>query len=128
MKKVAGSLRLDLAQYRGLAAFAQFGSDLDDATRRQLTRGERMVELLKQGQYVPMAVEDQVIVIWAGSNGFLDPLPVAAVKKYESEFLAFVHKDYPDVALTIKSKGQLTPEIEPKLKEACTRFSGMFKP
>jgi F-type H+-transporting ATPase subunit alpha len=128
MKKVAGSLRLDLAQYRALAAFAQFGSDLDEVTRRQLTRGERMVELLKQGQYVPMPVEDQVIVIWAAGKGYLDEIPVAAVKKYESGFLAFMKKEYPDVGHTIKTKGALSDDLEAKLKDACVKFRSIFKP
>jgi len=128
MKKVAGRLRLDLAQYRELAAFAQFGSDLDEATRRQLTRGERMVELLKQNQYVPMPVEDQVMVIWAGTNGYLDDLPVSAARKFEQEFLAFMHKDYPDVGHTIKTKGIMTDDLDAKLKEACTKFKAAFKP
>jgi F-type H+-transporting ATPase subunit alpha len=128
MKKVAGRLRLDLAQYRELAAFAQFGSDLDDATRRQLTRGERMVELLKQNQYVPMPVEDQVVVIWSGTNGHLDDLPVSAIRKFEQEFLAFMHTDYPDVGHTIKTKGQMTDDLDAKLKEACTKFKAAFKP
>jgi len=127
MKKVAGSLRLDLAQYRELAAFAQFGSDLDEATRRQLTRGERMVELLKQNQYVPMKVEEQVIAIWAGTNGFLDSLPVSAVHKFEVEFIAFMNKEYADVGHEIKTKGQMTDEIAAKLKEACTKFKETFK-
>lgn len=128
MKKVAGSLRLDLAQYRGLAAFAQFGSDLDEATRRQLTRGERMVELLKQGQYVPMAVEDQVAVIWAANKGYLDEIPASAVRKYETEFLAYMKKEYPDVGQHIKTKGALSDDIEAKLKDACSKFRGVFKP
>src|SRR5262249_60781389 len=83
MRQVDGRLRLDLAQYRALAAFAQFGSDLDKATQAQITRGERMVELLKQGQFVPMPVEQQVISIWAGANGYLDDVPVAAVRRLE---------------------------------------------
>ncbi|MEW5874933.1 MAG: F0F1 ATP synthase subunit alpha [Candidatus Zixiibacteriota bacterium] len=128
MKKVAGRLRLDLAQYRELAAFAQFGSDLDENTRRQLTRGERMVELLKQNQYVPMKVEDQVMVIWAGTNGFLDSLPVASIRRFEKEFLEFMHQNYGDVGHTIKSKGQMTDELDAKLREACTKFKGKFKP
>src|SRR5216110_3539675 len=90
MRQVAGRLRLDLAQYRALAAFAQFGSDLDKSTQAQLTRGERMVELLKQGQFAPMAVENQVVSIWAGANGYLDDIPVAAVRKFETDWLAFV--------------------------------------
>src|SRR5258708_1163070 len=101
MRQVAGRLRLDLAQYRALAAFAQFGSDLDKTTQAQLTRGERMVELLKQGQFVPMPVEQQVISIWAGTNGHLDDVPVAAVRKFESEWLAFVKQQYPEVAVNI---------------------------
>ena len=128
MKKVAGSLRLDLAQYRGLAAFAQFGSDLDEATRRQLTRGERMVELLKQGQYVPMSMEDQVVVIWAANKGYLDEIPASTVKKYETEFTAFMKKEFPDVGQHIKTKGALSDEIEAKLKDACSKFRGVFKP
>ena len=87
MRQVAGRLRLDLAPYRELAAFAQFGSDLDKSTQAQLTRGERMVELLKQEQYVPMPVEQQVISIFAGGNGYLDDLPVEAVRRFETEFL-----------------------------------------
>src|SRR5213594_90989 len=97
MKQVAGRLRLDLAQYRALAAFAQFGSDLDKATQAQLTRGERMVELLKQGQFMPMPVEQQVVSIWAGANGYLDDLPVESVRRFEKEFLAFVEKNYPEI-------------------------------
>ena len=95
MRQVAGRLRLDLAQYRALAAFAQFGSDLDKATQAQLTRGERMVELLKQDQYVPMPVEQQVISIFTGTNGYLDDLPVGAVRRFEGEFLAFIATSRP---------------------------------
>src|SRR5256885_9619673 len=98
MRQVAGRLRLDLAQYRALAAFAQFGSDLDKATQAQITRGERMVELLKQGQFVPMPVEQQVISIWAGTNGYLDDVPVAAVRKFEAEWLAVGQKRDPQGA------------------------------
>jgi F-type H+-transporting ATPase subunit alpha len=127
MKKIAGSLRLDLAQYRELAAFAQFGSDLDESTRKQLTRGERMVELLKQGQYVPIPVEDQVMAIWAGTKGYLDSLPIDAVGEFERQFIEFMHKDYPDVGHDIKTKGLMTDEIDAKLKEACTKFKEGFK-
>src|SRR5215467_6040741 len=94
MRQVAGSLRLDLAQYRNLAAFAQMGSELDKASMQQLTRGERMVELLKQDQYVPMPVEQQVISIFTGSAGYLDDLPVEAVRRFEKDFLAFVDAKY----------------------------------
>src|SRR6059036_2650832 len=95
MRQVAGRLRLDLAQYRALAAFAQFGSDLDKATQAQLTRGERMVELLKQEQYVPMPVEQQVLSIWAGTNGYLDDVKVESVRRFEQDWLAFLGKEYP---------------------------------
>jgi F-type H+-transporting ATPase subunit alpha len=127
MKKVAGSLRLDLAQYRELAAFAQFGSDLDEATRRQLTRGACMVELLKQNQYVPMKVEEQVMAIWAGTKGYLDDVPIEAIHKFEEEFVAFMLKDYPDVGHEIRTKGKMTDELDAKLKQACLKFKGTFK-
>ena len=90
MKQVAGTLRLELAQYRELAAFAQFGSDLDKATQQQLARGARMVELLKQGQYAPLPVEKQVVIMFAGTNGFVDDLPIDALGRYERELFAFV--------------------------------------
>ena len=97
MKKVAGSLRLDLAQYRELAAFAQFGSDLDKATQRQLTRGERMVEILKQGQYVPMPLEKQVAIIFAGTQGYLDDVPVDELAAWEEDFHAFMAEKHASV-------------------------------
>src|SRR5262245_62720837 len=89
MKQVAGTLRLDMAQYRELAAFAQFGSDLDAATQRQLARGQRLTEILKQPQYSPMDVEKQVAVIWAASNGYVDDIPVESVRHFEGELLSF---------------------------------------
>ena len=92
MRQVAGTLRLDLAQYRELAAFAQFGSDLDKSTQQQLNRGARLVEILKQGQYSPLPVEQQVVIIYAGTNGFLDAVPVGDVGKYETA-LASLHGD-----------------------------------
>ena len=97
MKKVAGPLRLELAQYREMAAFAQFGSDLDAATKRQLDRGERLVEILKQGQYAPLPVEKQVVIIYAATNGHLDELPVDAVQRYERELYAFLEAKHPEV-------------------------------
>ncbi len=126
MKKVAGSLRLDLAQYRELASFAQFGSDLDKATQRQLTRGERMVELLKQNQYVPMLVEDQVMVLWAGANGHLDDQPVSRIREFEEKFIEFMHKEFPDVAHTIKNEGQLSDAIVAKLDQGVKKFKETF--
>ena len=127
MRQVAGRLRLDLAQYRALAAFAQFGSDLDKNTQAQLTRGERMVELLKQGQFMPMAVEFQVLSIWAGSNGYLDDVPVAAVRKFEPEWLAFIAKQYAEVAHNIRTAKLISPEDDKRLHEACKAFKAQFK-
>src|SRR5499427_7361595 len=122
MRQVAGRLRLDLAQYRALAAFAQFGSDLDKATQAQITRGERMVELLKQGQFVPMAVEQQVISIWAGTNGYLDDLPVAAVRRFEGEWLEFIGKEYPELPHNIRTAKQMSDEDQKRLHEAAKSF------
>jgi len=127
MRQVAGRLRLDLAQYRALAAFAQFGSDLDKATQAQITRGERMVELLKQGQFVPMPVEDQVISIWAGANGYLDDVTVAAVRRFESEWLAFVKKEYAEVIHNVRTAKAMSDEDQKRLNEACKAFKTKFK-
>ncbi len=111
MKKVAGSLRLDLAQYRELQAFAQFGSDLDKATQRQLTRGERMVEILKQGQYVPMSNEMQVAIIFAASKGFLDAVPIEKVAQWEIDFHAFMAENHSGVMHAIAETGKLDDQI-----------------
>ena len=127
MRQVAGRLRLDLAQYRALAAFAQFGSDLDKATQAQITRGERMVELLKQGQFSPMAVEKQVLSIWAGANGHLDDVPVPAVRKFETEWLAFLDKQYAEVVHNIRTKKAISEDDERRLQEACKAFKTQFK-
>src|SRR5437867_6708329 len=127
MRQVAGRLRLDLAQYRALAAFAQFGSDLDKATQAQLTRGERMVELLKQDQFVPMPVEQQVIAIFLGTQGHLDELPVGAVRRFEKEFLAFVEKSYPEVPHNIRSTKQLSDADGDRLTEAVKQCKASFK-
>jgi F-type H+-transporting ATPase subunit alpha len=128
MRRVAGRLRLDLASYRALAAFAQFGSDLDKATRAQLTRGERMVELLKQEQYAPMPVEQQVISLFAGVNGYLDDLPVEAVRRFEQEFLAFIEKEYPEVPHDIRTTRDLSDPDQARLHEAAKKFKTVFKP
>ncbi len=127
MRQVAGRLRLDLAQYRALAAFAQFGSDLDKTTQAQLTRGERMVELLKQGQFVPMAVEAQVVSIWSGANGYLDDVPVGAVRKFELEWLAFVDKQYAEIPHNIRTNKVISPDDEKRLHEAAKAFKAQFK-
>jgi F-type H+-transporting ATPase subunit alpha len=105
MKKVAGMLRLELAQYRALAAFAQFGSDLDKATQQQLARGSRMTELLKQGQYVPLPVEKQVLILFAGANGFVDALPLSALDRYERDLYAFVDAKHPELWSDLRNKG-----------------------
>jgi F-type H+-transporting ATPase subunit alpha len=127
MRKVAGRLRLDLAQYRELAAFAQFGSDLDETTQRQLTRGERTVEILKQNQYVPMPLERQVAIIWVAVNGYLDELPNEACRKFEEEFFTYLQKDYPDILHDISTKKELDENTEEKLKKAVPKFREGFK-
>lgn len=126
MKSIAGSLRIDLAQYRELAAFAQFGSDLDKATQARLTRGERMVELLKQGQYVPMPVEDQIMSIFAVANGYLDDMPVEAVQPFEAEFLRFMKSDKPKIVESIRSAGDFKG-VEKELIAAVEEFKESFK-
>lgn len=126
MKQVAGTMRLDMAQYRELAAFAQFGSDLDKATQARLTRGERLMELLKQNQYVPMAVEDQVASIFAGVNGFLDDLPVEKVAAFEEGWLKFLHSQKPELINEIKEKKEISEELSQKLKAACKEFKETF--
>jgi F-type H+-transporting ATPase subunit alpha len=127
MRQVAGRLRLDLAQYRALAAFAQFGSDLDKATQAQITRGERMVELLKQGQFSPMPVEQQVIAIWAGTNGYLDDVPVAAVRRFEAEWLGFVARAYAEVPHNVRINKTISDDDGRRLHEACKAFKGQFR-
>src|SRR5580765_5282356 len=122
MKKIAGRLRLELASYREKAAFAQFGGDLDKATLQQLSRGERMVELLKQGQFVPMPMEQQVVVIYAGTNGFVDDYPVAVLGRYEQELLSFVKSRKKDVLDELKSGGKLEGDLEKRLRDALTEF------
>jgi F-type H+-transporting ATPase subunit alpha len=126
MRRIAGRLRLDLAQYREMAAFAQFGSELDAATQAQLTRGERMVEILKQDQYKPLPVEKQIMIIYAGVNGYLDDLPVEVCRRFEEEFYPFVDGRYPDVPKEIKEKRQLDAELEAKLRKAIEEFKADF--
>ncbi|MEX2531265.1 MAG: F0F1 ATP synthase subunit alpha [Gemmatimonadota bacterium] len=126
MKKVAGRLRLDLAQYRELEAFAQFGSDLDPATQRQLARGERIVEVLKQPQYQPMSVEQQVAVIFAVTNGYVDGIPTERVRAWEEGFLDFLGAQKPDLLSGIRDGKVLTPELEESLKSAIEDFGKRF--
>jgi len=127
MRQVAGSLKLDLAQYRELAAFTQFGSDLDEGTLKQLRRGERMVELLKQGQYVPMPVAHQVIMIWAGAKGHLDDVPLSAIAKFEKELLEFCDKKYPDIDHTLTKDKIISDEMNARLEAAVKEFKAQFK-
>jgi F-type H+-transporting ATPase subunit alpha len=126
MKKIAGTMKLDLAQYRELEAFAKFGSDLDKSTQQLLRRGARLVELLKQGQYEPMPVEEQVAVIFAGTSGYLDPLPLDDVRRFERDFLDHVKLRHPDLLPSIAQQKELTPEITQNLKSALDEFSRTF--
>ncbi len=126
MKQVAGSIKLELAQYREMAAFAQFGSDLDAATQRLLNRGARLTELLKQPQYQPMPVEEQVVVIYAGVNGYLDKLAVNAIARFEAELLRLVRAKHQDILDSIRNEKVLKPEIEEKLKATLDEFTKSF--
>jgi len=126
MKSVAGMLRLELAQYRELVAFAKFGSELDKATQAQLTRGERLVEILKQPQYEPMPVEDQVMIIYVGEKGYLDDLSIHRVKEFESGFYQFMREKYPQVPRDIREKKELTEELEKMLDRAAEEFKKNF--
>jgi F-type H+-transporting ATPase subunit alpha len=126
MKQVAGTLRIELAQYRELAAFAQFGSDLDKATQAQLERGVRLVELLKQPQYKPMSLSEEIVVLFAGSKGFLDKLPVDRIKAYEPEVLNYVKSKYPEIMTEIEDKKVISPDLEKKMKDALTEFDSIF--
>lgn len=127
MKRVAGNLRLDLAQYRELAAFTQFGSELDEATQAQLTRGERMVEILKQDKEIPFPLEKEVIIIFAGTQGYLDDLPINAIKKFEEEFTSFIEKEYPDILYTIANTQDLDQRTFDTLNQATAKFKKEFK-
>ncbi len=127
MKQVAGSLRLDLAQYREMAAFAQFGSDLDKATQAQLARGSRLVEILKQPQYKPMPVEKQILLIFAGTNGYLEMYPESVLQRYEQELTFFAEKQYPEVYQEIREKRALDADLEKKIKNLLQEFKGNFK-
>ncbi|MDP2213908.1 F0F1 ATP synthase subunit alpha [Phenylobacterium sp.] len=126
MKQVAGKIKGELAQYREMAAFAQFGSDLDAATQRLLNRGARLTELLKQGQFSPLKIEEQVVVIYAGVNGYLDKLPVSAVGRFEQEFLRNVRSNHAGVLDAIRSEKQISGDTEAKLKAAVESFSKAF--
>ncbi len=126
MKKVAGKLRLELAQYREMAAFAQFGSDLDKVAQAQLARGQRMTELLKQGQYSPLAMEEQVVVLYAGTNGFIDDYPVSAIGRYERELLQFLRTRKKPMLDALRAAGTLDEAMEKGIRDALTEFAKTF--
>ncbi len=128
MKKVAGTLRLEMAQYRELEAFAQFGSDLDEATQKQLARGQRLVEVLKQPQYQPMPAEKQIAILFAAANGYLDEWPVEVISEYEKEMLEFLETKYSEILNEIKETGDISDEVDQKLKKALDEFRNVFQP
>jgi F-type H+-transporting ATPase subunit alpha len=127
MKQVAGGLRMDLAQYRELAAFAQFGSELDKATQAQLNRGARLVEILKQPQYQPMPMERMITILFAGARGFLDDLPVDALKEFEPQLLSYLESKHPDLMAEIKDKKEISSNLEDRLKTAIGQFKTQFQ-
>jgi F-type H+-transporting ATPase subunit alpha len=126
MKQVAGRLRLDLAQYREMAAFAKFGSDLDKSTQALIARGSRLTELLKQGQYVPVPVEKQVVLLYAAANGYIDSYPETALRKYEDQLTAYVDKEHTDLLKDIREKKVIDATIEAKLEKALNTFKQQF--
>ena len=127
MKQVAGTLRLDMAQFRELEAFAAFGSDLDEATQRQLTRGQRLVEILKQPQYQPLSMEKQVSILYAGTNGFLDEFPTEVVAKYEAGLYKFIEDRFPQLFEGLKEKQEFTDELKAIADEALTAYGDEFR-
>ncbi|HYA13126.1 MAG TPA: F0F1 ATP synthase subunit alpha [Syntrophales bacterium] len=126
MKQVAGRLKLELAQYRELAAFAQFGSDLDKATQAQLERGVRLVEILKQPQFEPRSLSQQVAILFAGTRGFLDKYPVEKLKEYEPQLLSFLASKYPEINREIDEKREISPDLEKKISSVLTEFDSVF--
>ena len=126
MKKVAGSMKGELAQYREMAAFAKFGSDLDAATQKLLNRGERLTELLKQPQYSPLLMEEQVCVIYAGTRGYLDDVATKDVTRYEAELLSFLRNDKKDLLKQIRDEKALSDSVESGIKDALEAFGKTF--
>jgi F-type H+-transporting ATPase subunit alpha len=122
MKQVAGQLKGDMSAFRELAAFATFGSDLDKATQRQLDRGYRLTEILKQPQYEPVSLENQVMVMYAGTRGFTDNVPVDKMRAWESAFVRFMETSHPDLGKDIEARKTIAPETEARLKEAIQEF------
>jgi F-type H+-transporting ATPase subunit alpha len=127
MKQVAGTLRLDMAQFRELEAFAAFGSDLDKSTQRQLTRGERLVQILKQPQYKPLSLEKQVVILYAGTRGYVDEFPLDVVEKYEAGLYQFIEERHPDIYAEIADKQIITEDLDAKLAEALKAYNEEFK-
>ena len=127
MKQVAGKLRLDLAQYRELVTFAQFGTELDRASQAQLERGARLMEILKQDQYVPMTVENQILVIYAGNRGFLDEIEVSQVPKYEQKLIEYFDHEHQDLLKKITDKKVIDDDLDQAISKAFTSFNQQFK-
>ena len=127
MKQVAGKLRLELATFRELEAFAQFGSELDAATQAQLARGERLVEILKQGQYDPMPVENQIMIIFAATNGFLDEVEVGEVKKFEHGLHEFMRAQHPEIGEAIRTTGKLDDDLVETVKKALDAYYETYR-
>jgi len=128
MKKVAGSIKLELAQYREMAAFAQFGSDLDPATQKQLARGQRLTEVLKQGQFQPMPVEQQVLLIWSANEGYFDDVEIKDVKRFETEMLEFIKGQHSEALTKIKTiKDLKNEEVKGLVKKAVESFKKTFQ-
>jgi F-type H+-transporting ATPase subunit alpha len=127
MKQVAGQLRLDLAQYRELVTFAQFGTELDKASQAQLDRGERLTEVLKQGQYIPLAVEKQILIIYAGNRGFLDDFSVGQIPNYEQSLFEYFEREHPELLKEIAEKKEISPELDEKMNKIMTTFNQEFK-
>ncbi|MGB1069377.1 MAG: F0F1 ATP synthase subunit alpha, partial [Henriciella sp.] len=126
MKKVAGSMKGELAQYREMAAFAKFGSDLDAATQKLLNRGERLTELLKQPQFSPLQMEEQVVVIYAGTRGYLDDVDVREVTRYEADLLSYLRNEKQDLLTKIRTDKELSKDIEAGIKDALDAFGKTF--
>ena len=122
MKQVSGTLKLDLAQYREVAAFAQFGSDLDAATQKQLNRGARLVEMLKQDQFVPISVEEQVVILFAGVRGHLDEVEVSDVPAFEVSWRKYIKDNHSDILDTIVKEGEISDALEARLSEICSKL------
>lgn len=127
MKQVAGKIKLELAQYRDLAAFAQFGSDLDKVTQAQLNRGARLMEIMKQGQNVPVVLELQVVLFWSAINGYLDKIPVKKVQKFEKELYTFFQNSHDEVLKEIVEKKKIDKDLEDKIRKAVEEFATIFQ-